>query len=177
MIDYHISAFKIILYFQFEQPVLYICSFFSSNIHRHMLLLSIPSILLLIYQSCLVKLKPHYIFVGCLMLMVLVYVPSNESLKKASNTKWPIDFSTFTFSTFFFFLYTTFGYNNIIMVHLFSLLFMQTCPSVVVHKLWIDRFSCLVALWLMCFHGLQSRSYLLTLDCQIHFIFKINFRG
>ena len=74
----------------------------------------------------------------------------------------------------FFFLYTTFGYNNIIMVHLFSLLFMQTCPSVVVHKLWIDRFSCLVALWLMCFHGLQSRSYLFDF---LKILFISNWKG
>ena len=50
--------------------VSYLLNIFSSwNTYRHMLLLSIPSIFLLIYQSCLVKLKPHYIFGGGLMRM------------------------------------------------------------------------------------------------------------
>ena len=98
-----------------------------------MLLLSIPSILLLIYQSCLVKLKPYYIYlvvVWCLCwFMSLQMIHWKRHLTQNDRSTFP----HFPLSLPFLLLHNnTFWYNNIIMVHLFSLLFMQTCPSVVV---------------------------------------------
>lgn len=134
--------------------------------HRHMLLLSIPSILLLIYQSCLVKLKPH-IGVWCLCwFMSFQMIHWKRHLTQNDRS---------TFLIFFLYLFFYIRYNNIIMLFTSSSFHanLSICGG---PQLWIDRFSCLVALWLMCFHGLQSRSYLFDFG-SFSFSFEKDFRG
>lgn len=74
-----------------------------------MLLLSIPSILLLIYQSSLVKLKPHIGGVWC-----LCWFMSFQMIHWKRHLTQNDRYTPFSFHLFFYI-----QYNNIIMAHLF----------------------------------------------------------